>query len=100
MAVVVLALAATGLLEVFQLASSSAVDARQWVTAAAYAEQGVEAAKIGAGAVEDARRLSLEEGFSRKIESRAAGAELYDVTVTIGLPRGGQFVVHRLIPSS
>lgn len=96
-ALVILSLAAVGLLELFERTSRTASDAQSWVSAAAYAEQGVEAAKIGDVALRALPAQRLAPGFSRKVEKGALRNGIADVVVTVSIPRGGQYVVHRLV---
>ncbi len=96
-ALVILSLAAVGLLELFHGSSRSAADAEAWVTAVAYAEEGVEAAKIGPSAINRLREKGLAPGFARQVRKAPAEAGVDDVVVTVTLPRGAKYVVHRLV---
>ncbi len=96
-ALVILSLAAVGLLEVFQTTSSSTADARTWVAAVAYAQQGVEAAKVGAVAIRETQGQSSGFGLERTIETRQFREGLAEIVVTVSLPRGGRYVLHRLV---
>ena len=94
-ALVILSLSAVGALGIFQGASRAAIDAQAWTVAASYAEQGIEAAKIGDRDV--AAETQLPNGFRRRIESKPAQQGLVDVAVTVEMPGGAQLVVHRLV---
>ncbi len=96
-ALVILSLAAVGLLEVFEKTSSSTADARTWVAAVTYAQQGVEAAKVGAVALREIAGRSSDSGLERKIEIRPFREGLAEIVVTVSLPRGGRYVLHRLV---
>lgn len=95
-ALVILSLAAVGLLELFEGSSRSAADAEAWVTAVAYAEEGVEAAKIGPRALDEFRNRRVLAGFARDVRVTQSGEGLRDIVVTVSLPRGARYVVHRL----
>lgn len=95
-ALVILSLAAVGLLELFEGSSRSASDAEAWVTAVAYAEEGVEAARIGPSGVEEYRKRRVISGFSREVRVVPSDEGLEDIVVTVSLPRGARYVVHRL----
>ncbi len=96
-ALVILSLAAVGLLELFQGSSRSAADAEAWVTAVAYAEEGVEAAKIGPPAISRLQGKILAPGFARLVRKEPAEAGVDDIVVTVTLPGGAKYVVHRLV---
>ncbi len=97
-ALVILSLSAIGVLGIFQQANRSAVDAQAWSVATSYAEQGVEAAKIGPAALRELDASRLPDGFTRRIDVRPAAHGLADVSVTVTVPRGASMVVHRLMP--
>lgn len=96
-ALVILGLSAVGFLEVFQGASRSTTDAQAWVTAVSYAEEGVEAAKIGGAALVASERAAAPAGMSRRIELQPWRGRVADVVVTITLPGGQRFALHRLV---
>lgn len=99
-ALVVLGLVATASFQLYATALRSAYDAQAWSTAAAYAEEGMELAKI------DLRRMtarspeSLGEGFERTVRIRPVTGGMAEVTISMTLPGGGQFEVSRLVPQS
>jgi type II secretory pathway pseudopilin PulG len=99
-ALVILGLTAVGFLEAFQATSRSAREASAWVQAVGYAEASMEQSKLGTAA--DPFADSLVSGFSRDIEVRpwpgSRGVE--QITVTVSLPRGGVFMLHRLVARS
>jgi type II secretory pathway pseudopilin PulG len=91
-ALVIMGLAAVGFLEAFQGASRSARDADTWAQAVSHAEAGMESALLGV----DAREDSLP-GLGRRIEARAWRGDVDEVTVTVTMPRGGRYVLRRLV---
>ncbi|MEO8575755.1 MAG: type II secretion system protein [Gemmatimonadales bacterium] len=96
-AVVILSLAAVGLLELFEGSSRNVANAEAWVTAVAYAEEGMEAAKTGSPSLSQLQARRMADGFARQVRIAPAQVGLNDIVVTVTLPRGGQFVVHRLV---
>lgn len=96
-ALVILGLSAVGFLEVFQGASRSTQDAQAWVAAVSYAEEGVEAAKIGGAALVGSQLAAAPGRMSRRIELRPWRGRVSDVVVTVTLPAGQQFTLHRLV---
>jgi len=98
-ALVILGLASVGFLELFQGTSRSARSAETWVTAVAYAEQAVEAAKVGQLALDESARRPAPPGFGRRIEVRPWRPGLAQLVVTVTMPRGSEFVIHRLVPA-
>ena len=99
-ALVILGLAAIGVLDLLGGASRTTREGEVWARAVAYAEAGVEAAKLGSpGRAALRGDEAVGAGFTRRIDVRPWGARLSDVTVTVTLPAGGRFVVHRLVPT-
>lgn len=96
-ALVILSLSAIGVLGIFQQTNRAAVDAQTWSVATSYAEEGVEAAKIGPVALRDLKLSRLPAGYGRRIQVTAAAHGLLDVTVTVAVPGGATMVVHRLM---
>lgn len=96
-ALVILSLSAIGVLGIFQQTNRAAVDAQAWSAATSYAEEAVEAAKIGPAALRELDASRLPAGFDRRIETRAAEHGLVDVSVRVTVPGGASMVVHRLI---
>lgn len=96
-AIVILSLAAVGLLELFEGSSRNAANAEAWVTAVAYAEEGMEAAKTGSASLSQLQTRRLSDGYGRNVRIAPAQVGLNDIIVTVTLPRGGQYVVHRLV---
>lgn len=92
---VLLGLAAVGFLGAFQAASRSSLNTAEWVQAVGYAEATVEETKLGAALTP----LEPASGYGRTLTVQpwdgARGIER--LTITITLPRGGAFVVHRLV---
>ncbi|MEO8164277.1 MAG: type II secretion system protein [Betaproteobacteria bacterium] len=96
-ALVILSLAAIGVLELFEGSSRNASNAEAWVTAVGYAEEGIEAAKAGPGPASLIQSRVLRSGFVRQTRVVPAGEGLSDVVVSVSLPGGGTYVVHRLV---
>ena len=95
-ALVIVGLTAVGFLELFQGTSRSSRDADVWLQAVAYAESTMESSKI-----EDPRSVDdapPPAGLARRIDVRPwpGGHGIDQVTVTVTLPGGGAFVLHRL----
>ena len=97
-ALVILSLSAIGVLELFQQANRSASQAQEWTLATAYAEQGMEVAKIGDAALRDLNALPLKTGYLRQIRTKPALRGLVDMEVVVALPAGASFALHRLMP--
>ena len=96
-ALVILSLSAIGILGVFQQTNRAAAEANSWAVATSYAEQGMEAAKIGPAALREIAATHLPTGYSRRIDARPGRGGLTDVSVTVAVPGGASLVVHRLI---
>ncbi|MEJ7759306.1 MAG: hypothetical protein WKF55_06905 [Gemmatimonadaceae bacterium] len=96
-ALVILGLASVGFLELFQTTNRSTRDAQTWVTAVAYAEEGVEAVKAGQKALDASASNPAPAGFSRSIELKPWPRGMQNVVVTVTMQGGAQFVLHRLI---
>ena len=91
-ALVIMGLAAAGFLEAFQGASRSARDAQQWAQAVGYAEAGMESAALGVAADDEPL-----PGLTRQVEARPWRGGVDEVTVTVTMPRGGRYVLRRLV---
>ena len=96
-ALVILSLSAIGVLGIFQQANRAAGDAQTWSVATGYAEQGMEAAKIGPTALRELDTSPLSGGYGRRIEVHPSVSGLADVSVTVTVPGGASLVVHRLV---
>lgn len=97
-ALVILGVAAVAFLGALHVTSSSTRDMEVWLEAVSYAESTMELTKLGAGAA--TAELDVQPiGFAREVTETpwAGGRGLNDVTVTVALPEGGSFVVHRLV---
>jgi type II secretory pathway pseudopilin PulG len=94
-ALVILGLAAVGFLGAFQATSRATAGSTEWVQAVGYAESLMEETKLGAATSHDA----LPAGFGGNISSEPwpEVRNIERVTVTITLPRGGAFTLHRLV---
>lgn len=93
-ALVVLGLAATGFLELFQRATAATADRAQWQRAVAVAEATMERAALG-----DVAQGDTLDGLRRRVTVRAWGdGTLADVAVTVTLPGDAARVeLHRLV---
>ena len=97
-ALAILGLAALGVLDLLSGSTRTTRDAEVWARAVAYAEAGVEAATLGpAGRATPGGGDSPAPGFTRRVDVRPWGLHLADVTVTVSLPGGTAFVLHRLV---
>jgi type II secretory pathway pseudopilin PulG len=96
-AIVILALAAAGFLGSLHAASRSVGNARAWVDAVGWAEAAMEETKLGTTGPGAA-----PSGLAGAVELRPwAGLDgIEQATVTVGLPGGGSFVLHRLLRRS
>jgi type II secretory pathway pseudopilin PulG len=97
-ALVILGLVGLGALELVHQSHEIVGNARQWSDAVAYAEDGMELAKLGSSALHGPPGDALPGGFRRQI-TRApsvSGREFEQVTVTVFLPGGGRFDLDRL----
>ena len=94
-ALVILGLAAVGLLEAFQTTSRATRNAEAWAQAVGYAESAMELTKIDAEPLAD----SLPNGFTRtvRVEPWPNAPALARVTVTITMPAQGRFTLERLV---
>jgi prepilin-type N-terminal cleavage/methylation domain-containing protein len=97
-ALVIVAIAAGGFLEIFVRVLRSTADAHGWAKALVYAEQGQEMVKIDGVASAAARPSTLLGGFTRRIAVRRWRYEVDRVTVTVTLPDGRRFDLDRLVP--
>ncbi len=96
-ALVILGLAATGFLEIFQQTARDTREAAAWSSAVSYAEEGIEAAKIGPGAVAGAQRESAPPHLQRRIEIAPWRGRIADLVVTVTFDDGRHFIIHRLV---
>lgn len=94
-ALVILGLAAVGVLELVERAGRTARDAEAWARAVAFAEAGMEAAKLGGPAGAAAARDSIP-GFTRRIVVRGWAPHLDEIVVAVTLPDGARVELHRL----
>ncbi len=67
-----------------------------WTSAVAYAEEGMEAAKVDLPTMLARGREPLADGFVREVRARPAGEGLQLVSVTVGFPEGGEYTLDRL----
>lgn len=94
-ALAILGLASVGFLELFQSTNRSTRNAQEWVSAVAYAEEGIEAVK--ANALDASVANPAPAGFDRTIELKPWRDGMTDVVVTVTMSGGAQFVIHRLV---
>ena len=96
-ALVILGLVVVGYLEVFGTSVHGAQRAAEWSRAVAYAEGGMELAKLDLEALRLRGTQSLEGGFRRQVETRYFSPSLQLVKVTVIFPDGGRFTLDRLM---
>ncbi len=99
-ALVILGLVVTASFQLYATALRSATEAREWTTATAYAQEGMELAKLDLPGMLAREQEDLEGGFRRRVDAAPAAAGLSQVTVTIRFPDGGEFQVRRLLDGS
>jgi len=97
LALVILGISAVGYLEVFQGSSRAVRDAEQWERAAAVAEATLEVELLTRQEGLPAIRPDIPEGFSAQVEVTPWSGRVTDVVVTVRLPDGKSFTVHRLV---
>jgi prepilin-type N-terminal cleavage/methylation domain-containing protein len=95
-ALVILSLVVVGCLQLFSGSLGSATAARTWSQAVVYAEDAMEAAKLGPTGPRPTAVEALPGGFRRRVTVRPWGAGVVRVTVTVAFPDGGQFDLDRL----
>lgn len=96
-ALVILGLVATGFLETYAGALRSTAQARDWAQAVVYAEGGQEAMRIEGVAMATSSDEPLGGGFTRRIAVRPWTEGITLATVTVTLPGGSRFELHRLL---
>ncbi|MEJ2205756.1 MAG: type II secretion system protein [Gemmatimonadota bacterium] len=96
-ALVILGLVVTASFQLYASALRSAAGAREWTTATAYAEEGMELAKLDPAGMVARGVVALEDGFQRQVQVRGLAGRLSEVTVTVTFPEGGLFEVSRLV---
>ena len=97
-ALVVLGTAAAAFLGALHVSSRTTRDVEVWLEAVGYAEMSMELTKLGPGGALPGLDAQ-PAGFARDVTIRpwAGGRGVDQVTVTVALPDGGEFVVHRLV---
>jgi len=98
-ALIILALVATGFLETYAGALRTTADTRTWAQALVYAEEGQEAVKIEGAARALGSEEALGGGFTRRIGVRPWREGVTRATVTVTLPDGARFELDRLLPT-
>jgi prepilin-type N-terminal cleavage/methylation domain-containing protein len=97
-ALVILGLVATGLLDTLASTLRNTTEARSWAQALVYAEQGQQMVDV-----EGLRSAGIDEplggGFTRRLEVRHWGQGVSRATITIILPDGERFELDRLVPA-
>jgi type II secretory pathway pseudopilin PulG len=93
-ALVILGLAATGFLELFQRATVATRDTANWSRAVAVAELTMEQAVLRRTAARD-----TVDGVGRRVEIRPWAGGLREIVVTVDVPPpvGASVVLHRLV---
>lgn len=97
-ALVILGLVATGLLDTLASSLRAITSARTWAQALVYAEEGQERVETE-GWSPAAAAEPLGGGFTRSVEVRSWRAGVSRATVTVILPSGARFELDRLIPA-
>ena len=97
MALVILALVATGFLQTYAGALRATAHAREWAQAVIYAEEGQEAIRIEGLPSARGSDNQLGGGFTRRTAARPWAKGVTQVTVTLTLPGGSRFELHRLV---
>ena len=97
-ALVILSLVGVGALELVHQSHALVGNAYQWSEAVAYAEDGMELAKLGSTTLHAPPGDALPDGYRRQItrQPSSAGNGYEQVTVTVFLPGGGHFDLDRL----
>jgi len=97
-ALVVLSLVGLSALQLVHQSHELVGNARRWSDAVAFAEDGMEVAKLGGTSLHGAPGDLLPGGYRRQITRRPTGnAPGFErVTVTVFLPGGGRFDLDRL----
>ncbi len=96
-ALVVLSLVGLGALELTHMSHQVVDNARTWSEAVAYAEDGMELAKMGSTTLRGPPGEVLPGGFHRQITRRPAAVKGFEtVTVSVILPGGARFDLDRL----
>jgi prepilin-type N-terminal cleavage/methylation domain-containing protein len=97
-ALVILGLVATSILEVFGGSVRAAASSRTWAQAVAYAEDAMERTKlVPTPAAGMSTSESLPGGFERWVESEQWTPGVQELTVVVVLPGGAKFEVSRLV---
>jgi prepilin-type N-terminal cleavage/methylation domain-containing protein len=96
-ALVILGLVVTASFQLYGSALRSARGAGEWTTATAYAEEGMELAKLDPQSMVARGVEALEGGFQRQVRMRSLDGRLDEVTVSVRFPDGGIFEVSRLV---
>jgi len=96
-ALVILGLVVTASLQLYGSALRSARNAQEWTAATAYAEEGMELAKLDPEALAARGVEALEGGFQRQVRVRSLDGRLTEVTVSVRFPEGTLFEVSRLV---
>src|SRR5437870_3998359 len=98
-ALIIFGLAAVGFLEAFQATARATRDADEWIQAVSYAEAAMEQTKIASGVADAMLPTSGAAGFAREVtvERTPDNPALETVTVRVTLPRGGVFVLQRIV---
>jgi Tfp pilus assembly protein PilV len=95
-ALVILGLSAIGVLDALHSSSRSSYDAVVWTQAVGYAEAAMEESKLH-GQIRP-QPETLANGFARRVEVQPFSAPgLERVSVTVTMPNGRSFVLHRLV---
>jgi Tfp pilus assembly protein PilV len=94
-ALVILGLTSVGFLGAFHASSNASRKAAEWTQAVSHAEAAMEQTKLGA----DVPMATIDAAYKAAVAVQpwSNNATLDVVTVTVALPQGGSFVLHRLV---
>jgi prepilin-type N-terminal cleavage/methylation domain-containing protein len=98
-ALVILGIVATGFLETFAGALRSTADARTMAQALVYANDGIEAVKIGGLTTDLGTEAVLGSGFRRMMKVQPWSRGVQRATVIVTWPNGGRLELDRLVSS-
>ena len=95
-ALVIVGLVVTASLELYGSSLRSASGAEAWSTVTAYAEEGMELAKLDLRATVARGPEELPGGYRRRVVAHPLANGLSEVRVTVVFPDGGTFELRRL----
>jgi type II secretory pathway pseudopilin PulG len=96
-ALVVLGLSAVGYLQVFQAGSRSIRDSEAWDRAVAVGESAMESELLVRSGGAAPPKPTLPDGFTTQVAASPWRGRLTDIVVTVQMPGGQVFTMHRLV---